>query len=140
MKLFVDSDVILDHLSERDPFRKDAARLFSLLENQKVTGFTSPLVFANLHYILRKTNTKEEAIIHLRKLRLILGILPLTQEMIDRSLRSEFSDFEDSIQHEAALAGRINFIITRNEKDYRKSRVVVFSPREFVSFWRATSR
>lgn len=54
MKLFVDTDIILDLLAEREPHYIHSAKLFTLIDQQKIAAFTSPLVFANLHYLLKK--------------------------------------------------------------------------------------
>jgi predicted nucleic acid-binding protein len=68
-RVFVDSDIILDVLAQRDEFYTPAAKLFSLFEKGDVAGFTSPIVFANLHYILRKAKSKDYALQSLVKLK-----------------------------------------------------------------------
>ena len=57
-KVFVDSDIILDLLAKREPNYIYAAELFTLIDQQKIIGFTSPIVFANLHYLLKKKYIK----------------------------------------------------------------------------------
>jgi len=53
-RIFIDSDIILDLLAQREEFYPSAAKLFTLLDKGEFLGFTSPIVFANLHSILRK--------------------------------------------------------------------------------------
>lgn len=61
MALFLDSDVILDLLAKREPHYPHSAKLLTLIDQQKIAGYTSPLVFANLHYLLKKLTSNASA-------------------------------------------------------------------------------
>ena len=41
-------------------------------------------------------------------------------------------DFEDSVQIASALADGVDFIVTRDSKDYKKSPIKAFAPAEFL--------
>ena len=134
-RVFVDSDIILDVLAQRDEFYTPAAKLFSLFDKGDVAGFTSPIVFANLHYILRKAKSKEYALQNLVKLKSVISILPVDSKIIDLALSSKFSDFEDAIQYHTAKSSEINFIITRNKKHYKQSKISVCTAEEYLKIW-----
>ena len=136
-KAFIDSDIILDLFAKREPFYESAALLFTLIEKKRLSGYTSPIVFANLHYILRKLNSPGSALEILRKLRTVISVLPVDERVIDRALNSGFSDFEDAIQYQCAMENNLDFIITRNKADYKKSRLSVLDAEEFVEMWNA---
>lgn len=140
IKLFVDSDIILDLLSKRDPHFIHAAKLFTLIDRNKIKAFTSPIVFANLHYLLKKETSNIIALNNLRKLKTMLDILPVNERVIDQSLNSEFNDFEDAIQYFTAVNNGIEIIITRNKADYKKSKITVASAQEFLKSWQAKSK
>jgi predicted nucleic acid-binding protein len=131
-RVFVDSDVILDLLLAREPFFPSAADLFLLIQESRVEGFTSPVVFANLFYILRQGMSASEAVTALRKLRLLLGILSVDEKTIDRGLASSFADFEDAIQYYTAVAHRLDAVVTRNKKDYKAAEIPVLDAAECV--------
>ncbi len=131
-KVFVDSDVILDLLAKRESHYLHAAKLFTLIDQQKVKGYTSPIVFANLHYLLRKNTSNLMALKSLRKLKTLINILPVDERIIEQSLNSEFTDFEDAIQYFAAVNNGISIIITRNKADYKKSKIPVVTAEEFL--------
>ncbi len=137
IKVFVDSDIILDLLSKRDPHFIHAAKLFTLIDRNKIKAFTSPIVFANLHYLLKKETSNIIALNNLRKLKTMLDILPVNERVIDQSLNSEFKDFEDAIQYFTAVNNGIEIIITRNKADYKKSKITVASAQEFLKSWHA---
>ncbi len=136
-KIFVDCDVILDVLMKRTPHYIQASDLFSLIERKEIHGFTSPLVYANVYYILSQEKPKEDVMRYLQKLRLHLSILNLNEMILDMALLSDFKDFEDAIQYHVALESKMDCIVTRNIKDYKLSKLPVYSPFEYLSVHKA---
>ena len=131
IKLFIDSDIILDLLIKRNEYQS-SAKLFTIIENKELKGCTSPIVFANVHYIMTKYGGKEKSILNLRILRKFLSIVTLDEEILDEALYAEAPDFEDSIQYIASEKNEIDFIITRNKKDYKRSKIPVLTATEFL--------
>ena len=131
-KVFVDTDVILDLLAKRIPFFHFSAVLFTFAEMKKFELYTSPLILANTFYILRKQLGNNEAKNALRKLRILLHVVDSSENIIDKALNSDFTDFEDAIQYYTALDHGINTILTRNLRDYKKAAVIVQTPEAFL--------
>jgi len=131
-RIFVDADIILDLLLAREPFFEPANRLFQLLEEQRVEGWTSPVIFANLFYVLRRSMPAPEAIENLRKLRLLLGVVNIDEQTVDRALASSFSDFEDALQNFAAVGYGLQTLVTRNKQDYKSSELRILNAAECV--------
>ncbi|HQL04485.1 MAG TPA: PIN domain-containing protein [Treponemataceae bacterium] len=131
-KVFLDSDVILDVLCKREPFYSFAAELFTLGDLGKVTLVTTSLVFANVFYILRKVLGIEKGKELLRKLRIIVGVISVTEKTVDLALNSNFADFEDGLQYFTARENNIQILITRNVKDYRGKELLVQTPEEYI--------
>lgn len=131
-KYFVDTDVILDLLSQRVPHFHFSAVLFSLAEMGKFELYTSPTVMVNTFYILRKNLGNENAKNTLRKLRIILHVIDSSEKVLDLALNSNFNDFEDAIQYYTALNADIQTIITRNLKDYKAADILVQTPEMFL--------
>ncbi|MCC6256132.1 MAG: PIN domain-containing protein [Ignavibacteriaceae bacterium] len=131
-KVFVDSDIILDLLAKREPNYIYAAELFTLIDQQKIIGFTSPIVFANLHYLLKKNTSNLSALKSLRKLKTLINILTVDEKVIEQSLNSEFTDFEDAIQYFTAVNNGISIILTRNKVDYKKSKIPIATAEEYL--------
>jgi predicted nucleic acid-binding protein len=129
-RVFVDTDVILDLLLAREPFFAAAARFFLLLQERRIEGFTTPVVFSNLFYILRQGMPAPEAVTALRKLRLLVGILPVDEGTVDTTLASSFVDFEDGLQYYAATASGLDAVVTRNKKDFRSAEIPVLNAEE----------
>ena len=131
--LFIDTDVIIDFLIDRKPYSREAAILFTLIEQKKLRGYSSSLTFSNLYYIFRKVKNHNKVISKLDSLSKILNILKVEEQTIKNAIYSGFADFEDSIQYFCARDNRrISVIITRNTKDYRNSEIPVMTPGDYL--------
>ena len=131
---FLDSDVILDFLLNRDPFNFSADEIFEKAVNKEIRIFFSSLTVANIHYLLRKRYGNEGALEKITELLRFCKILPVSEKEIFSAIKSGFSDFEDAIQHFTAVQNpEIKGIITRNSADYKKSQIPVFTPEVFLS-------
>ena len=132
--VFIDTDVIIDFLIDRKPFSIEAAKIFSLIDQQKIKGCVASLTFSNLYYILRKIGSHKKVISSLQKFSEFVDILKVDSEIIKSALFSDFKDFEDSIQYFTALENKkIDYIITRNIRDFRATTLPVMTPETFLS-------
>lgn len=131
-KIFLDTDVILDHLADRQPFAEYAHRIFGLAETGVITIFVSSLSFSNIYYILRKLRGHSEAFSLLRKLKLLVRISGVGEIEIEAALASGFKDFEDAIQYFSAKSEVVDGLITRDGLGYVKSEIPVYSPEVFL--------
>lgn len=133
ISLFIDSDIILDLFAKRHPHYNHAAKLFTLIDQKKTVAYSSPLVFANIHFILCKLMPHAQARQNLRKLKSLIKILPIDEKIIELALNSDFKDFEDSIQYHTAKCHAIQFLVTRNKKDYKRAEMNVCTAEEFLT-------
>jgi predicted nucleic acid-binding protein len=131
-RIFIDSDVILDVLADREPFNLHAGRLFDRIDKGDVEAFTSPLVFANLFYLLRKQIGSSKASGHLKKLRILLKVLPMNDKIVDSALASPMQDFEDALQFHCAANAGVDTIVTRNSRDFKGIPGALFTPEEYL--------
>jgi predicted nucleic acid-binding protein len=139
-KLFIDSDIILDIALSRDPHYLSSSIIVSLAELKILDGYTSSIVISNLYYILRKLESHKIAVDFIIKLRLIIKILPVTYEIIKLALESKFKDFEDALQYYTALLNNIDYLITRNVKDYTRTEIKVHTPDEYIKLKKIKKR
>ncbi len=135
-RVFVDTDVILDFLLGREPFALDAARVMSLSERKLAHICTTGLVFANSYYILRKISPHKKCVEKLLQLAGFIEIIDLGKPVVISALQSDFSDFEDALQHFSAISGKVKIIVTRNVKDYKNSELAVMPPDLYLTQFR----
>jgi predicted nucleic acid-binding protein len=131
--LFLDTNVVIDLLGEREDFYDAIAKIVSLADKGKVKLTVSALTYSTVFYILTRFESKEIVKEKIRKFKIIAKTADLTDKIIDKGLASKFTDFEDALQYYCALKTGSSIIITRNEKDFKFSEIPVFNPKEYLS-------
>lgn len=132
-RVFLDSDVVLDFLTKREPFVMESMRIFEFASRRELKIYISSLSINNIHYIVSKLETAEKSKRQIRILLNLVEILPVAKSTIEKALLSDFSDFEDGLQNFCAEEGGLNILITRNVRDYKRSQLAIFTPKEFLS-------
>jgi predicted nucleic acid-binding protein len=132
--VFMDTNVVIDFLADRQPFSLHAARLFDLTINGRVIIYISAVSYNNIYYILRQSLTNNATIKLLEELAEMTEITDVTKAIIKQSLKTDFKDYEDAIQYYCALSiPKIDFIVTRDTKDFKKSILPVLTPMEAIA-------
>lgn len=131
-RVFVDTNIMLDLLGERQPFYQPIAQLATLADKEVLTMVVSPISFATVNYFLTKYESSEIAKEKLRKFKIISEICKLDENTIEKGLNSDFPDFEDSLQYFSAVDSNCEIIITRNGKDFKKSLIPVMTAEEYL--------
>jgi predicted nucleic acid-binding protein len=133
-KLFVDSDVVIDFFTDREPHANPASELFELNEQGNVKLYLSAISINNIYYIVRRFLGHKETIEAIELLTEMTEIVGTTKNEITHALKINFSDYEDAIQYSSALTiENLDAIITRNIKDYRNSSIAVMTPLNFLN-------
>ncbi len=140
-QIFLDTNVIIDFLSDRKPFSVSTAQIFNYAVSGKVKLYISAVSYNNIYYILRQSFSNIDTLKLLDELSEMTEVADVTKSVIKKSLKSDFKDFEDAIQYHCALSlNKINFIVTRDTKDYRKSLLPVMNPEEALSIIESAGR
>ncbi len=134
-KLFLDANVVLDLLGERDPFYKAIARIATLADMGEINLVVSGLTYSIVFFLLSKFEDREVVKEKIRKFKVIAETSDLTDKIIEKGLSSGFSDFEDALQYHCALMMNCNIVITRNGKDFKGSEIPLLSPDEFLVYY-----
>ena len=132
-KVLIDTDVLLDFFFDRKPFAKYASQILNLCEENRLKGFTTPVIISNVYYLLRKTAKHDIIVEKLKQLLSIIEIIKIDEKAVLNALNSEFKDFEDALQNFSAIEnGEIKVILTRNIKDFKKSELAIFTPETYL--------
>ena len=133
INLFIDTNIVIDLLAKREPFYRSSAQLFSMADKMKLQLCVSALTFANTNYILSRVRKPDEVRLILRKLKLLVKVISLDGKIIGLSLNdSDFKDYEDALQYYSALENGNDLIITRNLKDFQKSKIPALTAEQFL--------
>lgn len=133
MVILVDTNIVLDVLLKREPCANEAQIIMAKCANREIIGYLAAHSIPNLFYILRKSYTQQERRKFIKNLCGIFRISDLNADKILSAIDNEdFSDFEDCLQEECAVEVMADYIVTRNPANYKKSRVQVIEPNEFI--------
>lgn len=139
-RIFIDTNVVIDFLADRKPFSTEAAKLFDLAVKNKIVIYISAVSYNNIYYILRQSLGNKTTITLLEELAGMTEIIDVTGFIIRNAIKADFSDYEDAIQYHCALsAANIEWIVTRNAKDFRKSALPVLTPVEALAALKSMS-
>ena len=133
MVLLIDADIILDVLLNRQEFVTDSSMIWKLCETGKAKGYVSALTFANLVYIIRKQLDPATIEDIFRKLNLIFDFTDFSVSDLTRAAGLNWKDFEDAVQSVTAERVHVDYIITRNIRDFSKSKIIAFTPSELLA-------
>lgn len=132
--VLIDTDVLLDFYLDRKPFSEDSLQLLLKCEQKQFRAFITPVIVANTYYILRRHATHLYVVERLQILLDTISVLAMDQKQVLAALESKFTDFEDALQYFSAVnSNKIDAIITRNIKDFKKSALPVFTPQEYLA-------
>ena len=133
MKVFYDSNVVLDVLLNRTDFLTDSFAALKFSETRKVKGYISVVSTTDIFYLVnRNLKDTQQSIEKMRVLFSIVDIAKADKKIALNALNSGWTDFEDAVQYSVAKKLGAKYIITRNQKDYLKSDIQVVSPKEFT--------
>ena len=133
MKLFIDTNIIIDLVADRQPFSKWAYEIFKAQKEGVHILYTSSSSILTSYYLLEKHIGASKAKGAIKTLLDRLQIQAISNEMMQTALTTRFKDYEDAVQHECAKSiPDIKYIVTRNNKDYRYSSIKTVSPEELV--------
>jgi predicted nucleic acid-binding protein len=132
-KLFMDTDVIIDFLIDRQPHAYYASLLFDMSEKGELELFASSLSINNIHYVTRKILGDGNAKNLIKDLISLLEILGVGKTDVTNALKSDIKDFEDAIQYSCAQTVHgLTAIITRNTKDFKKAGLAILTPEIYL--------
>lgn len=133
MKVFVDTNIMLDVLLDRQPFAAPAARIWGLCEREAVEGYISAISHNNCHYLIARIANKTTADQSIRLILDTFRTVPVGERIVRKALDAGFGDFEDAIQYYSAIHTKADFLVTRNASDFPKEPVIpILAPEDLL--------
>ncbi|MBD5105795.1 MAG: PIN domain-containing protein [Lachnospiraceae bacterium] len=134
MKALIDTNVIVDALTSREPWKESAEKIFLMAANCVMDMYITASSATDIYYLVRKyLHSTEQAKQVMGKLYSFMGILAVTSDECVDALASGVDDYEDAVIERTAVKAGIDYIITRNVKDYQEGRVKAILPDDFIA-------
>lgn len=134
LKVFFDTNVLIDVLAERQPFYEDSAELWSLSERKRIAGLVSAITFTNIFYIVRRLTDLKTARRSLTLLQSSFATVACDARIINQAMTSRFTSFEDAVQYYSAIEAAADCLVSRNVSHFPKlDDCTVLTPAEFLA-------
>lgn len=133
MNVFLDTNVVIDFMGERDGFFENAATIFSMIEDGFIQASVSSLTIVNCAYILKKAFSSDIMYSKIESLCKILDVTPIEKAHLQNAIALKPYDYEDAVQYLSSQNNQPDVIITRDKRGFQEFGIRVMSPAEFVS-------
>ena len=132
MRALIDTNVLIDYISEREPFFEVAYQIVTAAEQMSFEGCIAAHSVPDIFYILRKSIPDDERREALRRFCEIFEVVGIDKrKLLDALADESFTDFEDCLQSLCAADFHADYIVTRNPKDFARSDIPAITPEEF---------
>jgi predicted nucleic acid-binding protein len=133
MKVFVDTNVVLDVLLERHPFYDDSFMIFRFINLECIRGYLSAASITDIFYfVYKKWRDSGDACRMMDKLTALFSVAPVSETTIASALALRWKDFEDAVQCMVAFENSVNYIVTRNIQDFSSGHIPAVTPKQFI--------
>lgn len=133
MRVFVDTNVLVDFVCDRIDFSKEASILFDLAYREKIEMLICSLSFINAFYIGLKYKYNPAQLQHsLRSIKNFVIVSDLNDSTLTEAFGLDAKDFEDAVQYCSAKSAGADVIVTRNKKDFLDFPIDCLTPKEFL--------
>lgn len=133
MRLFLDINVVLDVLADREPWVEHSAAVLSLLDAAEVEGLIAAHSVTTLYYLSARHLGHKRAVAALIDLLEHLSVTPLDEDILLRALSLGWDDVEDAVQGISAQRAEADYVVTRNPSDFEAASVPVVTPKQLLA-------
>ena len=128
LTVLVDLNVVVDVVQERQPFYADSASVLDAVVRQEIKGLIAAHSVSTLFYVITRWRNRETAVAAITGLLDVFTVATVDDQVVRKALIWGWQDFEDAIQMGAALNAQVDYIVTRNKRDFEAQPVPVLSP------------
>ena len=133
MKVLIDTNVIIDALTSREPWNKSAETIFIMAANHMMDMYITASSATDIYYLVKKyLHNADQTKQVMEKLYSLIGILSVSSAECIDALASPISDYEDAVIERVSAKADMDYIVTRNVKDYQPGTVKAISPDDFI--------
>jgi len=133
LKLLIDTNVVLDVILERKPWVEDATALLDAIARGRAMGHLAGHAVTTVHYVVERERSRAVAATAVSDLLQVLAVVSLGAPDFQRALGLGLRDFEDGVQAAACLQIGADYLVTRNEKDYKGAPIALRSAAEVLA-------
>ncbi len=134
ISVFFDTNIMIDVIGRRQPFCLPSLQIMSLADRGLLRIYVSAMSYATASFVIGRYNKDLNIHYEFSKFMQLTSMTPVDSLTVNDSIHSDFTDFEDAMQYFSALRENVDYIITRNKKDFKNASIPVLEPQEFMDF------
>ncbi len=132
IKAYIDCNILIDWLLDREPYSFYAAKIIEYTEEKKIESYLSALTLANTYYLISKELNKKIANEFLKDSIALFRFTDMKPEVIIKAIENKYRDFEDDLHYNTAIDNNLDYLITRNKKDFKNENIMIVDAEEFM--------
>ena len=133
MDLMLDNNIVLDHIGRRQPFYELSRKVCLLGITGEANTFISVNMLTDIYYIMKKDFGSAQVQNLIENNLSFLQLVGVSPDDAQTALSRKWDDFEDCLVATCAEKIKANYIITRNVKDFRASKIEAITPEELFA-------
>ena len=132
--VLLDTNIVLDGIAAREPFREEAEALFRLIKDKRITACITANSITDIYYIARKNRSESETRNALRILLATFSIIDVRGRECRAALDYPLDDYEDALLIVCGIKVGVDCIVTRDKclLDAKKPGIQILSPESFL--------
>lgn len=134
MKVFLDTNIIIDALEGRENSSRPSLRLFDKILDKQVTGIICCKQLSDIYYITRNYFTLAERKELISLLMESLVVISDSKFFMAKALKSSIPDFDDAFLDEVASTVKDAYFVTKNIKHFANSKNIILTPQQVIDF------
>jgi predicted nucleic acid-binding protein len=131
--ILVDLNVIIDVVQHRKPFYKESAQVIDAVVREQAAGWVAAHSITTLFYVIGRLRDRNTAVSAITNLLTAFTVAAVDDQVIRQAMSWGWSDFEDAVQMAAAAQAEVDYLITRNPRDFKRGVVPVVQPAAFLT-------
>lgn len=135
LTLLIDTNVVLDVILMRYPWATEAVQVLDAINRGAARGFIAAHAVTTIYYIVEKERGRATAVTAVGDVLQILTVVPIGAPEFQRALAMGLPDFEDSVQAACCLVAGADYVVTRNDKDFKEAPVETRMPGEILGMF-----
>jgi predicted nucleic acid-binding protein len=140
VRVLFDTNVLMDVLLDRQPFVETSAQLLDQVVRGTITGLIGATTVTTIFYLASREIGGKDAMRQIEKLMSLFEVAPVTRSVLEAAMASKSPDFEDAVLAEAAHQAGAQAIVTRNLKDFARSPVRAYTPKQWLAMATSPTR
>ena len=133
MKILVDTNIFLDIFLKREKlYQESLIAIEQAIKKRHVIYISSGSIKDVYYFVYKYTRDKQLSLKAILKLLDISKIEEVNRNNILDALSSGITDFEDAIIDSIASRIKVDYILTRNKKDFINANNKVLTPEEYL--------